>query len=98
MLPLPPMENITATSPNITAAELSMLSGTESFLHRQIVVKRNRKMTQRIEELLETERSHTYFLGLGAGHYITDKLSVIDRLRRHGYTVEHIPAGQNITG
>ncbi len=97
MLPLP-LDNLTATSPSLTEAELSMLRQTESTLHRQLVVKRNRKMSQNIEALLNSNRSHTFFLGLGAGHFKTEKNSVIDRLRRKGFVVEHIPAGQVIDG
>lgn len=97
MLPIP-LDNVTTTSPNLTETELDMLKDMESTLYRQMVVKRNRKMAQRIESLLEVNRNHTYFLGLGAGHYLSEKNSVIDRLRRKGYKVEHIPASQAIDG
>ena len=67
LLPLPPLANLTTTSPYVKQEELSMLSEAEGFLNRQMVVKRNRKMAQQIEKLLGMERNKTFFLGLGAG-------------------------------
>lgn len=67
LLPIPPLENITSTSPSLTEEQLSMLGEAEEFLYRQLVIKRNRKMTQQIEALLTSHRNKTFFLGLGAG-------------------------------
>lgn len=63
------MDNITDTSPYLTEADLSVLRSAEANLYKQLVVKRNRKMAQQIEGLLELERNKTFFLGLGAGQY-----------------------------
>lgn len=68
LLPIPSLDDINTTSPNLTETELSMLRSTETSLHRQLVVKRNRKMAQQIQALLESPgRNKTFFMGLGAG-------------------------------
>lgn len=48
-----------------------MLRDAEEVLYKQMVVKRNRKMAQQIEDLLSTDRNKTYFLGLGVGEPIS---------------------------
>lgn len=63
-LPFPLVDNITS---NLTSQEVATLRSVEDYLWQQMVVKRNRKMTQRINTLLRSQRNHTFFLGLGAG-------------------------------
>lgn len=71
ILPIPSLDNINDTSPYLTEEDLSILKGAEHALHRQLVVKRNRKMAQQIELLLESDRKDTFFLGLGAGQWFS---------------------------
>ena len=67
-LPLPSMDNITATSSWLNAEQLAMLKNTESYLWGQMVVRRNRKMAKAISALLQKKRNLTYFFALGAGN------------------------------
>ena len=71
-LPVPPLENITTTSPNITKAELDTLRSAEEYLFKYMVVRRNRKMARQIDMLLQSERNNSFFLGLGAGQSIVN--------------------------
>ena len=82
LLPLPPLDNVTVTSPGLTEVQLESLKEMETFLWKQMVVRRNRKMTKSIDELLKTERNVTYFFALGAGQcFVVEMLFVCYRVR-----------------
>ncbi|XP_064385955.1 metalloprotease TIKI homolog [Halichondria panicea] len=96
-LPLPPLDNITVTSPTLTPNETAVLHSVEDYLWNQMVLRRNRRMANSIHSLLSNTRNKTYFVALGAGHYLSNS-NVIQRLRRKGHTVEHIPVQKEIDG
>ena len=73
-LPLPSLDNITATSSWLSRQELDTLRSTENYLWGQMVVKRNRKMAKAIDALLKKQRNKTYFFALGAGESVCSEL------------------------
>ena len=73
-LPLPSLDNITATSSWLSDNEIDTLKNTEKYLWGQMVVRRNRRMTKAIEALLKRPRNVTYFFALGAGEISTVKV------------------------
>jgi len=56
---------------------------------QKFMTQRDDGMAQYIEQLLKAEGNNTYFVVLGAMHYISD-YDVIDRLEQAGYVVEQI--------
>lgn len=93
ILPLPPLDNIT----NITSQERAVLQDIDRYLMGQMVTRRNRKMVQHLDALLQSKRNITYFFALGAGHFLGKK-SVVHRLRKKGYNVQHIPVDEIVNG
>ena len=64
ILPLPSFDVI----PNLLDHEKEVLQGMNSYLEEELIVTRNRKMTNEIRSLLlEPARNKTYFFALGAG-------------------------------
>lgn len=55
----------------------------------KLMVQRDNGMADYINELLKAEGENTYFVVVGAGHFISDN-DVIDRLESKGYTVTQI--------
>lgn len=55
----------------------------------KLLTLRDDAMAEYIDQLLKSEGSNTYFVVLGAGHYISN-YSVIDRLEKMGYTATQI--------
>lgn len=56
-------------------------------IYRRLIDERNRMMSDRVEEWLNTP--DTYFVVVGAGHLVGEG-SVVDRLRRKGYQIEQL--------
>lgn len=94
ILPLPPLANLTS---RVSPSELRTLEGMERYLRGQFVTRRNRRIVQTIDGLLQTQRQTNYFVAVGAGHMVGDK-NIISRLQRKGYTVEHIEPDATIDG
>ena len=59
----------------------------ESEFSKMLFGKRDINMAARIDEMLKAEGNHTYFVVVGAGHYM-NKNGVIDLLKEKGYEVE----------
>ena len=56
---------------NMTANEREILLSMNKYLEKQLVLRRNRKITKKITSLLEQQqRNSTYFIALGAGGHI----------------------------
>ena len=58
--------------------------------HDGLVTERNKKMAQRLSQLLEGEEPHTYFATIGLLHLVLPEDSVLWELERMGYTVEKL--------
>lgn len=56
---------------------------------QKLITQRDKKMADYIDGLLKTEGSHTYFVVVGSGHYISD-YSVLDILKEKGYEITQI--------
>lgn len=64
-------------------------SALDKQLLEAMLFKRNRLMAARIDDLLEKNKSVSYFFAVGAAHYWTDE-GVQELLRKRGYTVVRI--------
>ncbi|MDF2484726.1 MAG: hypothetical protein K0R46_894 [Herbinix sp.] len=71
------------------AAEDAKLQKLMAEYKDKLMVQRDNGMADYINNLLKTEGSNTYFVVVGAGHFISDN-DVIDRLEDKGYTVTQI--------
>lgn len=60
---------------------------TEDEMSLMLFGQRDINMTEKISAMLESEGNHTYFVVVGAGHYI-NKGSVIDLLTEKGYAIK----------
>lgn len=66
ILPLPSVSNISG----ITTLEASIINGLNSYLRKQIVFRRNRRMVKYLEKLLDDKtRNQTSFFAVGAGEF-----------------------------
>jgi uncharacterized protein YbaP (TraB family) len=66
-------------------AELKVLTE----FNNKLFIERNKTMAAYIEGLLKAESGHTYFVVVGAGHYIGDA-NIIEILKKQGYEVTAI--------
>ena len=55
----------------------------------KLFTERDKGMAEKIDELLSSEGSTTYFVVVGTGHYISD-YSVLDILEEMGYEVNQV--------
>ncbi len=75
---------------NTSSINLGNQALTEEYTDK-LLTQRNAKMTEKIEECLSNDTGNTYFIVVGAAHYITaEGDSVIDQLRNKGYKVTQI--------
>lgn len=61
--------------------------GSENELTNMLFGKRDKDMAEKIIDILESEEKGTYFVVVGAGHFVQDN-TVIHHLREKGYNVE----------
>lgn len=70
-----------------TESYVGNLETSEDELTKMLFGERDRNMTERIIEILESEEKGTYFLVVGAGHFVTPD-TIIYQLIEKGYNVE----------
>ncbi|KAB2336683.1 TraB/GumN family protein [Cytobacillus depressus] len=63
------------------------VEGESSEFNDMLFGERDKNMTEKIAQLLESEEKGTYFLVVGAGHFVTPK-SILFHLKEKGYKVE----------
>jgi len=73
---------------NISEEEKQVYALLEEYKNKMFT-QRDKRMAGLIDELLNAEGSTTYFIMVGAGHYISD-YSVIDMLKEMGYEINRI--------
>ena len=61
----------------------------ENPLNELLLGKRDKEMARKIDLLLQEEGENTYFVVVGAAHYVTDN-AVVDTLRDKGYDVKSL--------
>lgn len=70
-------------------AEIKELSKLMDEYKEKLITNRDIAIADKIDKMLKADGSTTYFIVIGAGHYISD-YSVIDILEEKGYTVTQI--------
>lgn len=70
-------------------AEMFIESEGEDVLSGQLIGERDRQMAEKISELLQGDEEKTYFIVVGAAHFVVDE-TIIDNLTNEGYEVERI--------
>ena len=63
ILPIPSISNIS----NLTSEETKDLQDINDYLTNQLVYRRNRRMSKKVESLLKSTRNETYLFAFGAG-------------------------------
>ncbi|KAK2547833.1 Metalloprotease TIKI2 [Acropora cervicornis] len=61
----------------------------DAYFRTELIVKRNERMAKRVIELLNKYPERNFFFAFGAGHFIGNH-SIIDIMRREGFTVDHL--------
>ncbi|MDY2986532.1 MAG: TraB/GumN family protein [Peptoniphilus sp.] len=69
--------------------EFSKIFNTSDEFTKHLVVDRDPKMADKIDEMLKSKDKKTYFVVVGSGHYTSEK-SVINYLQEKGYKVENL--------
>lgn len=63
ILPLPSHSKLQ----NLTSSEAQILTDINTSLEKQVILRRNRRITNKIRTLLKQKRNATYMFALGAG-------------------------------
>lgn len=58
--------------------------------HQKLMTARNEQMAEKLQQMLESGDSHSYFVTVGLMHLVLPDDSIVARLRSMGYTVEQI--------
>jgi len=66
-----------------------MDQGTSGEVYDRLLGERDKNMAKKLAELLEREGEHTFFIVVGAAHYVTDGM-VVDLLKEQGYDVQFV--------
>lgn len=58
--------------------------------HTVLLTQRNRRMAERLSQMLESDEPHAYFVTIGLMHLVLQEDSVLTELEKLGYTIEQI--------
>ncbi|KAG1931715.1 metalloprotease TIKI1 [Pimephales promelas] len=78
---------------SLPASDQETAQEIDRYFRQELIYKRNERMGRRVKALLQEQPDRSFFFAFGAGHFLGNN-TVIDVLRREGYEVEHVPAGQ----
>ena len=85
------------TMTNVTLApyEKVMAKKIDDYFRQELIFKRNRRMGQRVLELLSAHPDKSFFFAFGAGHFLGN-YTVLDVVQAGGYTVEQLTSDHKI--
>ncbi|XP_043239606.1 metalloprotease TIKI2-like [Amphibalanus amphitrite] len=89
---VPPLQSAAAAA---SAAQRVTAHSIEEYFRDELIYKRNRRMGERILELLWARPNESYFFAFGAGHFLGN-YSVLDVLRQAGYKVTKVGPRERI--
>ncbi|KAK4009268.1 Uncharacterized protein APZ42_012621 [Daphnia magna] len=87
---VPSMTNVT-----LAPYEQVMAKKIDEYFRQELIFKRNRRMGQRVLELLAAHPDKSFFFAFGAGHFLGN-YTVLDVVERGGYTVEQLTSDHKI--
>lgn len=79
----------------LSMAEQRIAEEIDSYFKDHLIYKRNRRMGGRVIELLLNNPGSSFFFAFGAGHFVGEH-TIIDVVRRAGFTVEPVKAGDDL--
>lgn len=79
----------------LSMAEQRLAEEIDSYFKDHLIYKRNRRMGGRVIELLLNNPGSSFFFAFGAGHFVGEH-TIIDVVRRAGFTVEPVKAGDDL--
>jgi uncharacterized protein YbaP (TraB family) len=83
------MNSIEDEYPELESPEVAEAKALYDEFVEKLITNRDKNMAEYIDSLLKAEGSHTYFIIVGSGHYISD-YSVLDILEDKGYEITQI--------
>ncbi|XP_046458342.1 metalloprotease TIKI1-like [Daphnia pulex] len=87
---VPSMTNVT-----LAPYEQVMAKKIDEYFRQELIFKRNRRMGQRVLELLAAHPDKSFFFAFGAGHFLGN-YTVLDVVQSGGYTVEQLTSDHKI--
>lgn len=90
----------TAQVPNLVNSslppqDLQTAKMIDEYFRDELINKRNERMTDRVINLLKAHPQKSFFFAFGAGHFLGNE-TVIDRLKKQGYSIDHIQHDDSI--
>ncbi|XP_052090715.1 metalloprotease TIKI1-like [Mytilus californianus] len=67
----------------------------DNYFRMELIDKRNQRMAARSSSLLKAHPQKTFFFAFGAGHFLGND-TVIDKMKREGFEIEHVQPGDEI--
>ncbi|VDI50431.1 metalloprotease TIKI2-like isoform X1 [Mytilus galloprovincialis] len=67
----------------------------DNYFRMELIDKRNERMAARSSSLLKAHPDKTFFFAFGAGHFLGND-TVIDKMKRAGFEIEHVQPGDEI--
>lgn len=94
-VPAPGSRSAASASPPLAPEQSRLAKEIDGYFQTELLYKRNERMAERVASLLRDHPKRSFFFAFGAGHFLGHN-TVIDHLRRAGFTVNHMPAQQQI--
>lgn len=69
----------------------------DDYFRDELIYKRNKRMGQRVAQLLKAYPDQTFFFAFGAGHYLGNN-TVLDFVQEEGYEIDQIPPNKRLRG
>ncbi|XP_022250362.1 metalloprotease TIKI1-like isoform X1 [Limulus polyphemus] len=86
--------NLVNTS--LLSSDISIAKAIDDYFKNELIFKRNKRMAERVSELLNVYPDKSFFFAFGAGHFLGND-TILDFMKSQGYEIEHIGANEKLT-
>ncbi|XP_023210636.1 metalloprotease TIKI1-like [Centruroides sculpturatus] len=84
-------------STTMTSQEVAVARNIDRYFREELIYKRNKRMGDRVVQLLNTYPDTSYFFAFGAGHFLGND-TILDFVKEAGYQVVHVPSTRKLRG
>lgn len=80
---------------NMTSEDMDVARDMEHYFRNELIYKRNKRIGDRVIQLLLNHPNETFFFAFGAGHFVGNH-TILDFVRIEGFQIAPVPANKKI--
>lgn len=85
------------TNSSMKSEDKDVARDIDHYFREELIFKRNKRIGDRVIQLLLAHPNETFFFAFGAGHFLGNN-TVLDFVQSKGFQIDHVPANKKIRG